>query len=231
MIDLILKRLGLLFAVPFALLLLPATTLAAPDAWFAHASSSPTAVTFSCAPSAWGRLVCTPSVGATGSPAPAAGASLPVTPVPACGWWAPCTGRTPESPVPTPSSSPSGGTSLSGAAAQFLAMVNSYRNQNGLGPLEDNPTLDAPALAKAEDQVRNGYIAHDSPTLGWSIDQEIRAENIAAAGSIQRALWNLENDPGHRANLLDPVFTQTGIAVVPVPYGVLVDEFFSGPLE
>jgi len=163
--------------------------------------------------------------------------------MPACGWWAPCVG-TSSSGGGTSSDTGStgigsGGASLTGQAAQFLSMVNAYRAQMGKGSLESNATLDALALEKAQDMVRLGYVAHVSPDLGSPFQMEIQAgyqaqsmgaENIAEAGSIERALINLESDPGHQANLLDSAFTQTGIAVLPIPYGVLVEELFSGPV-
>jgi uncharacterized protein YkwD len=141
------------------------------------------------------------------------------------------------------SSTEGGGTgaspqSNSSLDAQFLALVNQARQQAGVGTLADSPTLDELALAKAQDMVTYGYVAHYSPRLGWPVNQEtaagfeaqsMGAENIAEAGTIQRAMIDLMSDPGHRANLLDPSFTQTGIAVLPVTGGVLVEELFAGP--
>ena len=133
------------------------------------------------------------------------------------------------------STAPANNGSLS---AQFLSLVNQARQQAGLGTLADSPVLDRLALAKAQDMVDYGYVAHYSPRLGWPINQEqaagfaaqsMGAENIAEAGSIQRAMIDLMSDAGHKANLLDPAFTQTGIAVLPVTGGVLVEELFAGP--
>ncbi len=134
-----------------------------------------------------------------------------------------------------PSTAPDSSASLS---AQFLSLVNQARQQAGVGALADSPTLDQLALAKAQDMITYGYVAHYSPRLGWPINQEtaagfsaqsMGAENIAEAGTIQRAMIDLMSDPGHKANLLDSAFTQTGIAVLPVTGGVLVEELFAGP--
>ncbi len=125
-------------------------------------------------------------------------------------------------------------------AQQFLAMVNQVRAQHNEGPLADNPLLDQLALAKAQDLVVYNYFDHYSPRLGWPIDQEQKAgfralymgaENMAVAGSIQQVLQHLLASPTHLENLLDPGFTQTGIAVVVLPgaNSVLVDQFFAGP--
>lgn len=125
-------------------------------------------------------------------------------------------------------------------AQQFLALVNAARAQHSEGSLADNPLLDQLALAKAQDLVVYNYFDHYSPRLGWPIDQEQRAgfsaaymgaENMAVAGSIQTAFDHLMASPTHQENLLDPAFTQTGIAVVVVPgaNSVLVEELFAGP--
>lgn len=135
-------------------------------------------------------------------------------------------------------SSGSGTASLSQQDRAFLQMVNDARAQSGLGALTDNPLLDRLALQKAQDLATYNYFAHYSPRLGWPIQQEeqagfyalyMGAENIAEAGTVSRAFIDLMNSPGHVANILDPGFTQTGIAIVPVPYGVLVEELFAGP--
>ena len=145
------------------------------------------------------------------------------------------TGSSGSSGSTTTSSAPANETSL---AAQFLADVNQARAQQGLGVLADSPVLDELALAKAQDMVEYGYVDHYSPRLGYPINQEeaagfvaqsMGAENIAEAGTIQRALIDLESDPGHEANLMDAGFTQTGVAVLPVTGGVLVEELFAGP--
>lgn len=243
-------RLSLL-ALAAPLFLAPSIAMAAPDAWFSSQPASTGSVT--CHPQSGTSSTYVCSTQATSTPVTAPGpvssssSSPTASPMPSCGWWAPCTSTAPSSSGGSTSSSGTGssqggssaGTSgLSGQAAQFLALVNAYRSQMGVAPLRANATLDALALIKAEDMVQNGYVGHVSPDLGSPFQQEIQAgyraqmmgaENIAEAGSIERALINLENDPGHQANLLNPGFTQTGIAVVPIPYGVLVEELFSGP--
>lgn len=142
-----------------------------------------------------------------------------------------------SAPTTSASAGPASGSSTS-LSGQFLSLVNQARQQAGLGALADSPVLDQLALAKAQDMITYGYVAHYSPRLGWPVNQEtaagfsaqsMGAENIAEAGTIQRAMIDLMSDPGHKANLLDPAFTQTGIAVLPVTGGVLVEELFAGP--
>ncbi len=122
--------------------------------------------------------------------------------------------------------------------AQFLTMVNQARAQNGVSPLTENVVLDSCALAKAQDLVMYNYFDHYSPRLGWPINQEEAAgfraysmgpENLAEAGSMSMAFAMLMASPLHRENILNTAFTQTGIAIVPVTNGVLIDEMFTGP--
>ncbi|HET7559343.1 MAG TPA: CAP domain-containing protein, partial [Limnochordia bacterium] len=114
--------------------------------------------------------------------------------------------------------------------------------------LVDNPTLDQLALQKAQDLAANYNSSYDhnsphhSPTLGWPYDMEIRAgfraplmgaENWAMNSSAQRAFLAFMNSPTHRANIMNPGFRQTGIAVVPniangQVVGVVVEELFAG---
>lgn len=117
-------------------------------------------------------------------------------------------------------------------------MVNQVRQQNGVGVLADNPLLDQLAMQKALDVANNHYFSDYSSTLGWPINQEQRAgfqaylmgaENMAEAANLQWAMMLLMASPPHKQNLLDPGFTQTGIAVVPITNGVLVVQFFAGP--
>ncbi len=220
----------------------PSTTPVTPSA--PSTSSSSTAATFSVGSTSYfvpglGQWVAQPTPPATapsGTPSGGTGSSVS----------AGSGGATSASSGSGSSSSGSAGGGATGGApqsnsslnAQFLVLVNQARQQAGVGTLADSPTLDQLALAKAQDMVTYGYVAHYSPRLGWPINQEtaagfeaqsMGAENIAEAGTIQRAMIDLMSDPGHRANLLDPSFTQTGIAVLPVTGGVLVEELFAGP--
>ena len=117
-------------------------------------------------------------------------------------------------------------------------MINQARVQNGAQPLTENSVLDGLAQAKAKDLVVYNYFDHYSPRLGWPIDQEeaagfqaysMGAENLAETANVSTAFSMLMASPLHRENILNTAFTQTGIAIVPVTNGVLVDEFFTGP--
>ena len=116
------------------------------------------------------------------------------------------------------------GTMESGLNAQnFLALVNQDRSQNGVPALQINSRLQAAAEAKARDMLARGYFSHNSPggQRPWDF---IKAQGFSYTYAGENLAMNytspydLENDflhsPGHRENLLSPLFTETGIAVV-----------------
>ena len=88
-----------------------------------------------------------------------------------------------------------------------------------------------------EDLRAGGYFDHTSPTYGSPYEMERRAgisarvmgaENLAMSRDVDRAHLQLMASEGHRANLLNPAHDAIGVAVVPVPYGVLVVQLFLG---
>lgn len=244
----------ILMAVPAALLIAPTVTLAG---WYNTGSSSQ-ATYLSCQSTGGTTQVChvvqppppsTPPSPPSAPPAPTPLPPPPVTPPaptpptptpPTHPWWVPA----PQPAGGTSSSSGTSTTTITGSSTltadeqNFLNLINTARQQKGLPILTVNPLLETLALQKAQDMVKNTYFDHDSPTLGYPINQEIRAgfratsmgaENIAEAGTAQRAFINFMSSPTHLANIMDPVFTQTAVVVLPIPYGVLVVQWFSGP--
>lgn len=105
----------------------------------------------------------------------------------------------------------------------ILAIVNHDRENLGLNPLRMNARLSRAAYAKAEHMLRNAYFAHTSPNgiEPWDFIKEqsfkysFAGENLAMNYTSS---YELENDllhsPSHRDNLLSPVYSEMGIAVV-----------------
>lgn len=106
-------------------------------------------------------------------------------------------------------------------SAVLVQLANSDRSQNGLGDLTINPVLVAAAQAKANDMASIGYFAHISPQgldpwhwfkqVGYSFDYA--GENLAvdfSDSSDVNTAWM--NSPTHRENILDPHYTEIGIA-------------------
>lgn len=100
-------------------------------------------------------------------------------------------------------------------------LANQDRAENDLGGLTVNPVLVAAAQAKANDMATFGYFAHVSPQgvdpwhwfgeAGYKFDYagENLAVDFSDSGDVNTA-WM--NSPTHRENILDPHFTEIGIA-------------------
>lgn len=105
----------------------------------------------------------------------------------------------------------------------LLYLANQDREKQGLRPLRMNARLSRAAYGKAEHMLRHAYFAHTSPegVEPWDF---IRAQNFDFAFAGENLAMNyassyeLENDfmnsPSHRENLLSPMFSETGIAVL-----------------
>ena len=114
-------------------------------------------------------------------------------------------------------------TSVRSFGQEVIRLVNEQRVQNGLKPLTENWELSRVARYKSQDMVDNRYFSHTSPTYG-SPFQMIRAfgisfrragENIAYGQRTPQAVVNAwMNSSGHRANILNPSYTQIGVGYV-----------------
>ncbi len=117
--------------------------------------------------------------------------------------------------------------SLDSEEMAFLALINQYRADNGLGALTISTNLNRAAHWMGNDLGVNNYFAH-TDSLGRSpysraIDCGYPAgagENLAAGSawdSAQEAFVAWQNSPGHNANMLGTYYKQIGIARVQVP--------------
>jgi hypothetical protein len=105
---------------------------------------------------------------------------------------------------------------------RLLALTNDSRQINGSGTLVTNPVLQASAQAKADDMIANDYFAHYGPDGKKPWDWIDRAEypyllvgenlgmNFTSADSVHTALLN---SPSHKKNLLNPKYTEVGLAM------------------
>lgn len=167
--------------------------------------------------------------------------SVPVsvpTPVSANGSTLPSSAP-PSAAAPTSTATTAGPVSSTVTAeeAWVFNALNQARVAEGLSPLKLDLTLTALAREKARDMVVNNYFSHTSPTLGTAFEMMKRAgvnftsagENLGEAGSVYAVHYRLLASPTHRANILNPLFSEVGIGVVDLfPSGVMVAEFFVG---
>ncbi len=145
-----------------------------------------------------------------------------------------------------------GATSAAQSLATTLCLINAQRTMAGLPPLVENTLLDQAGTAHNNDMIANDYFAHVSPAgktvLDWitasgfllAENGYVIGENIAwgtyTLATPQAIVTAWMNSPDHRANILDPSYTDTGIAIAPqVPAslglgqpGALYTENFAG---
>jgi uncharacterized protein YkwD len=125
----------------------------------------------------------------------------------------------------------------------IVRLMNADRGTN-LGHLTVSPTLERIAQMKANDMAEKGYFTHTSPEgkTPWYWFQQagykyfIAGENVAVFLSdpekIEQA-WM--NSPTHRANILNPFFTEVGVATARGKYlgqeTLFVVQMFGKPAE
>jgi uncharacterized protein YkwD len=106
-------------------------------------------------------------------------------------------------------------------AGRILVLTNESRQRAGLPPVAMDDRLVAAARAKLFDMLKDDYFAHRTPDgrQPWAFMQaagyryQMAAENLAKGfddePELQRA-WMKSR--GHRANILNPRFTDIGVA-------------------
>jgi uncharacterized YkwD family protein len=139
----------------------------------------------------------------------------------------------PTNPTPTPQPS----TGISAEESKMVNLVNQARISQGIKPLTVNSQLVNLARKKSQDMVAKNYFSHNSPTYGSPFDMIKNAgityrtagENLAGAAITESAHQNLMNSSGHRANILNPSFTEIGIGIASGSiYGNIYTQLFIG---
>ncbi|MBD2354027.1 CAP domain-containing protein [Tolypothrix sp. FACHB-123] len=109
--------------------------------------------------------------------------------------------------------------------SQIRQQINQVRQKNGLQPLQNNEKLAQVARKYSRQMIEENFFSHtgiDGSTLSqrvragnisyWIIGENLfRSKNISQPVSPAVEGW-LES-PGHRANILRPVFRETGVGV------------------
>lgn len=107
--------------------------------------------------------------------------------------------------------------------ARILQLVNQERANRGLGTLTRNATLEDQATEYACEMIQYEFFDHENPVTGSTLgeraeqfryDYLVIGENLAAGQRTpEEAFTAWMNSEGHRENILDPRFTELGIAV------------------
>lgn len=125
-----------------------------------------------------------------------------------------------------------------------LELVNESRAANGLPALEAGPSLDAAAVAHADDMLARDYYSHQSPEGDAVTDRyveaggsrwELVAENIAQCTGCSPDLQLVEelqqgwmDSPGHRANILAEGLQRFGFGLAGADGAVYAVQTFAG---
>lgn len=111
---------------------------------------------------------------------------------------------------------------------QVINLVNKHRAANGLAPLACNWELCRVARFKSQDMINKKYFSHQSPTYGspftmmqsFGIRFSAGGENIAYGQRTPQDVMNAwMNSPGHRNNIMSPIYTQIGVGVAKASNG------------
>jgi len=132
----------------------------------------------------------------------------------------PKTYTSPATTTPTVSSTP---VTSSGSADEKRAftLLNADRAQNGLQALKFNSQLTALGERYAQDMINRNFFSHYNPEGQSPFDRMKQAgisygyagENLAINSNVDSAEKAFMNSSGHRANILNPNYTEVGIGV------------------
>ncbi len=105
--------------------------------------------------------------------------------------------------------------------SRVLLRINALRGASGQKSVGRDFELDGVAQAYAERLANENFFAHVAPD-GADLKSRLTAagyrytsagENLGLANGPLAAHFSIEHSPGHRKNLLDPIYTQAGIGV------------------
>lgn len=128
------------------------------------------------------------------------------------------------------------------SSEEIVALANADRVSVGLKELQINSVLNAAAEAKVQDMFSKNYFSHVSPDskTPWDFFKGVGYKYFAAGENLaidfataEEVNRGLMNSPTHRANILNKLYTEIGVAV---GYGVfdgretiLVAQYFGSP--
>lgn len=120
----------------------------------------------------------------------------------------------PVQPKPQPKPAPA-----SGDIGRLLQLANFERSRNGAGALRPDSRLTRAGQNHSQYLAATRVLSHVGPSgeragtrmTGQGYIWRAFAENIAQADTAEKAITQWMNSPPHRANLLNPIYTDVGI--------------------
>jgi uncharacterized protein YkwD len=138
---------------------------------------------------------------------------------------------------------------LQSTRATVLCLLNKERARHALPPLRRSALLELASQRHSEDMAARNFFAHDAPdgldpgarmaAAGYPVNAATTGENLAWGSQTEatpvRIVRGWMKSPGHRENILRPVFAEVGVGVAheaPVvgldgPVGVYTTDFGS----
>lgn len=113
-----------------------------------------------------------------------------------------------------------------GDAARFLADTNRERAASGAAPLAANQALAGVAQRWSDQMSASAHLAHN-PNLVSDIDRSVTTdwrtygENVGTGPDVESIQAAFVHSPEHHRNMVDPAFTEVGIAVSYASNGAL----------
>jgi uncharacterized protein YkwD len=104
-----------------------------------------------------------------------------------------------------------------------IAAMNVYRLRDGLPPLREDQRLAKAAGERLDDMTDLAYWGHESPDgrspFVWlkpaGYDYQYAGENLASGfETTELLLTSWMESPGHRSNILSPLYEDCGVAVI-----------------
>lgn len=130
---------------------------------------------------------------------------------------------------------------ISAAEKGIIDGINAERKKAGLAPLKPVASLMRAARKHSERMAREKFFDHKDPSGKTSVDRinaegykwsacgENIAMNVNHPDPITSAVVGWMKSPGHRANILNGNFTETGVGVVKIGDAYYFTQVFGRP--
>ena len=103
------------------------------------------------------------------------------------------------------------GAASASSAGDLAAATNTSRVSAGLAPLTVNAQLSAVAQAWANKLAAAGVLSHNPSLQAQVSNWTVLGENVGMAGDVPTVQAAFMASPHHKANILDPRYTQMGV--------------------
>jgi uncharacterized protein YkwD len=103
------------------------------------------------------------------------------------------------------------GSAFASPAGDLASATNTARVSAGLPALTENAQLDAVAQAWANKLAAAGVLSHNPAVRTQVSSWTVLGENVGMAGDVPTVQNAFMHSPEHKANILDPRYTQMGV--------------------